>query len=87
MGFFEFLIAAIVILAPFIFVLALVKVLARRKDSDRLGLDEAQLMQELHQGLSRMERRVENLETLMMKETRDETREERLEREFRNLEK
>ena len=69
------------------FLVRIVSILARRKDSDKLGVDETKLMQELHQGLLRMEKRVENLETLMMKEKRDESREERLEREFRNLEK
>ena len=84
MAFFEFAIAALAITG--VFVLAIVRTLARRRDSDRLGVDETQLMQELHQGLLRMEKRVENLETLMMKE-RTESREERLEREFRNLDK
>lgn len=83
---------------PFVFVLLLlvisgaflvriVSILARRKESDKLGVDETKLMQELHQGLLRMEQRVENLETLMMRERRDETREERLAREFRELDK
>jgi phage shock protein B len=33
--------------------------------------DEARLIQELHQGLSRMEERVESLETILMDQTPD----------------
>lgn len=69
------------------FLVRIVAILARRKDSDKFGVDETKIMQELHQGLLRMEQRVEALETLMMHEKRSETREERLEREFRDLEK
>ncbi len=85
MNAFTFVVLVLVISGAFL--VRIVSILARRKDSDQFGVDETRLMQELHQGMSRMESRVENLETLMMKERRDETHEERLEREFRNLDK
>lgn len=37
-----------------------------RRDQKRLNADEAKQMQELYQGLVRMERRIESLETLLL---------------------
>lgn len=82
---FTFVLLVLVISGAFL--VRIVSILARRKESDKLGVDETKLMQELHQGLLRMEQRVENLETLIMREKREETREERLAREFRELDK
>jgi phage shock protein B len=78
----------VLVIVSGILLIKILSILDRRKSMDRLEVDETRLMQEIYQGLQRMEQRVENLETLMMKEkkTKAETREERLEREFRNLE-
>jgi phage shock protein B len=53
-------------------VLAALKILkgSPRHDSQQLDIDETKLIQELHQGLSRIEERVEALETLLIDQDR-----------------
>lgn len=53
-------------------VLAALKILkgSPRRHSQQLDIDETKLIQELHQGLSRMEERVEALETLLIDQER-----------------
>ena len=46
----------------------------RRRDGQ--GTDETQLIQEIHQGLSRMEERVEALETILLEREREKKRKE-----------
>lgn len=54
---------------PLLFVLALVWLLVRGSSKSReqrqLSAQEARTMQEIHQGLQAMERRIENLEALL----------------------
>ena len=55
--------------------LAALKILKGRPNRSRqLDSDETKLMQELYQGLSRLEERVEALETLVLDQDRPDTR-------------
>lgn len=42
----------------------------RRSGSGGLDADEARMMQEIHQGLEKMEKRVDSLETLLLERER-----------------
>lgn len=58
-------------LLPVALVVGVIALLVRmfRKSSDRAGAetaDEAKMIQEMYQGLARLERRVESLETILM---------------------
>ncbi len=70
----------------FIF-LASLKILKGGGKNSRRGVDpeEAKLMQEIHQGLQKMEDRVESLETLLIEQARDRKEREKMER-FSELE-
>ena len=63
----------------FAFVLALKKIQGSgsMQRGNRLDTDETRLMQEIYQGLSRMEERVEALETILLDRERDKKRKER----------
>lgn len=60
------------LVVTFLVLLALLSLFAgRRGRRDRhLDADEARVMQEIHQGLERMEKRVETLETLLCERER-----------------
>ncbi len=68
---------AVVVVLPFVilallcfFVLVLVRLLRGPQRSRTLDAEEARSMQELHRGLSDFEKRIENLETILLdKET------------------
>lgn len=53
----------------------------RSKRSKQSDVDETRLIQEVHHGLMKMQKRVESLETLMLDEER--TREEQFDRDLR----
>jgi phage shock protein B len=55
------------ILTPVIIVLGVVKILAGRSRKDKAaGVDEARMIQEIYGSLSKMEKRVEALETILL---------------------
>ncbi len=55
-------------------IVLIIKVLKGGRSGRGLDDDEARVMQEIHQGLERMERRVEALETLLLdRERKDES--------------
>ncbi len=60
------LIALVVILLPVILILGLVKILTGASKSKELSVEEAKLMQEIYRGLTRMEKRIESLETILV---------------------
>lgn len=73
-GFFEILIVFIVIGLPILCVTGLIMLLVLRKgnrSSDTLNRSETKLIQELHQGLNRLESRIEALETILIETERD----------------
>lgn len=49
-----------------------IKALRGNSGSEAMSTDEAKVMQELYQGLSKMEERVENLETILLDRDRKE---------------
>ena len=60
------IIALFAIIFGFVLALAKVKRGGSLRGSERLQAEEARLIQELHRGLSRMEERVETLETILL---------------------
>lgn len=60
------IIALFAIIFGFVLALAKVKRGGSFRGGERLQAEEARLIQELHRGLSRMEERVEALETIML---------------------
>jgi len=57
-----------------VMIVVIIKVLKGGRSGKGLDDDEARIMQEIHQGLERMEKRVEALETLLLdKERKDES--------------
>lgn len=57
------------------FILAAIKLLrGRRRNGAQDQADEAQMIQDIYQGLERMESRVESLETLLMERDVERTR-------------
>ena len=67
----------------FVIIFAFVLALKRTQGSgsmqrgSKIGNDETRLMQEIYQGLSRMEERVEALETILLDRERNKKRKER----------
>lgn len=66
MNTFVFVLALVTIIMWFIYRMARLGV--TRQDA-RYGQDDTELIQEIHRGLTRMEQRVETLETLLMEKT------------------
>ncbi len=64
MGFLGILEAFIVIVV-IVFVYKIAKAVVEKKDKD-YGSDETELIQDIHRGLSRMEQRIESLETILL---------------------
>lgn len=62
MGVFEFILGMTGVIVVFIYLMARMEA---RRSGAAIDQDETELIQELHQGLQRMERRIETLETLL----------------------
>lgn len=58
-----------IVLLPILLLAAVIRLLSPRK-KDKLKSEETQLMQEIYSGLSRMEKRVESLETILLEKRR-----------------
>jgi phage shock protein B len=73
----EILIVLIVIGLPIICgTIILLVLLARRggRSKEKIHVNEARLIQELHQGLNRLENRIESLETILIETERNKER-------------
>jgi phage shock protein B len=73
----EIMIVLIVIGLPIICgTILLLVLLARRggRGKEQIHVNEARLIQELHQGLNRLERRIESLETILIETERNKER-------------
>lgn len=67
-----FFFALLVLAGPFIFILVLVRVLRgnSRGAAGRFTAQETKVIQEIHRGLAGLEKRVENLETILLERGR-----------------
>jgi phage shock protein B len=70
------IIAIIAIIFSFFLALAKIKKGGSLRQSERLDADEARLIQQLHQGLSRMEERIEALEIILLDRGKKQERKE-----------
>ncbi len=69
-GFVELIIITVIVgifAIPIVLVLGALRVLTKSGSAGKeMGMEEARIMQDLHQGLARMEQRIEALETILL---------------------